>query len=90
MNTRHSSLLVAVSFVASVPLFADEVKSPAVTPAVTPRELAHCMMKRVRENTAESYRGAFKACREQFDSARSDRPADTSVTAATLAENPKP
>jgi hypothetical protein len=81
----HCSILVAVSLVASVPVFADDSKSPAVTP----RELAHCMMKRLRTNSSESYRGAFKACREQFDSARSDRPADTAMNAATLPENPK-
>jgi hypothetical protein len=84
MNGRHSPILVAVSLVASVPVFADDIKS-----AATPRELAHCMMKRLRANTSESYRGAFKACREQFDSARSDRPTDTAMNAATLPENPK-
>ena len=85
MNGRHASILVAVSVGACVPAFADDIKSPAVTP----RELAHCMMKRLRTNTSESYRGAFKACREQFDSARSDRPTDTAMNAATLPANPK-
>jgi len=85
MNGRHSSILVAVSLVASVPVFAEDMKSSAVAP----RELAHCMMKRLRANSSESYRGAFKACREQFDSARSDRPTDTAMSAATLPENPK-
>lgn len=80
MNGRHSSILVAASLVASVPVLADDIKSPAVTP----RELAHCMMKRLRANTSESYRGAYKACREQLDSARSDRPTDTVMNAATL------
>jgi hypothetical protein len=85
MNGRHASFVVAVSLVAAVPVLADDLKSPSATP----RELAHCMMKRLRANTAESYRGAFKACREQFDSARSDRPADTAMTAAALTESPK-
>ena len=85
MNGRHSSILVAASLVASVPVLADDVKPSAVTP----RELAHCMMKRLRANTAESYHVAFKACREQFDSARSDRPTDTAMNAATLPEKPK-
>jgi hypothetical protein len=85
MSGRHSSILVAVSLVASVPGFAEDMKSSAVTP----RELAHCMMKRLRANTSESHRGAFKACREQFDSARTDRPTDTAMNATTLPENPK-
>jgi hypothetical protein len=85
----HSSILVAVSLVASVPVFADDLKSPAVTP----RELAHCMMKRLRANTSESYRGAFKACREQFaseqvESARSAS-SDAPLSAAALPANPK-
>jgi hypothetical protein len=85
MHGRHSSILVAVSLVASAPVFAEDIKSSAVTP----RELAHCMMKRLRANTSESYRGAFKACREEIDAARSDRPSDTAMNAATLPENPK-
>lgn len=85
MNGRHSSVLVAVSLVASVPAFADDLKSPAATP----RELAHCVMKRLRANTTESYRGAFKACKSEFESVRSERPAADPVTAATLPENPK-
>ena len=67
------------------PAFASDLNSPAFTP----RQMAHCMMKRVRANSAESYRDAFKACKSQFESVRSDRPADTSMTAATLPENPK-
>jgi hypothetical protein len=86
MNGRQLSFVVAVSLVTLVPVFADDLKSPSATP----RELAHCMMKRLRANTAESYRSAFKACREQFDSARSDRPTDTPMSAATLAESAKP
>jgi hypothetical protein len=85
MIGRHSSILVAVSLVASMPAFPEEMKSSAVTP----RELAHCMMKRVRANTSESYRAAYKACREQFDAARYDRPADTAMNAAALPESPK-
>src|ERR1700729_1975437 len=85
MNERHSLILVAVSLVASMPAFPEEMKSSAVTP----RELAHCMMKRVRANTSESYRAAYKACREQFDAPRYDRPADTAMNAAALPESPK-
>jgi hypothetical protein len=47
------------------------------------------MMKRLRANTAESYRGAFKACKEQFETARSDRPTDAAMTVAKLPENTK-
>ncbi|HEY2462769.1 MAG TPA: hypothetical protein VGI32_01810 [Steroidobacteraceae bacterium] len=85
MNGRHSSIVAAIGLVISAPVFAEDQKSPAYTP----RELAHCMMKRLRANTAESYRGAFKACKEQFETARSDRPTDAAMTVAKLPENTK-
>jgi hypothetical protein len=84
MNGRHSSILVAISLVASAPAFAGDLKSPAFTP----RQLAHCMMKRARANSAESYRDSYKACKDQFESAQSDHAADT-MTAARVPEDPK-
>jgi hypothetical protein len=86
MNGRHSSIVVAITLVASAPALAGDLSSAAFTP----RQMAHCMMKRLRANTAESYRGAFKTCKTQFESLRSDRPADTAMTAAALPEKPKP
>jgi hypothetical protein len=82
MNGRHSAVAVAISLVTSAPALAGDTKSPAFTP----RQMAHCMMKRVRVNSAESYRDAFKACKSEFAAVRSD---DSSVTAATLPEKPK-
>jgi hypothetical protein len=86
MNGRHSSIVVAISLATSAPAFAGDLNSPAFTP----RQMAHCMMKRGRANSAEPYRDAYKACKNQFESARSERDADTKMTAATLPENPKP
>lgn len=85
VNGRQSSIVVAIGLAASAPAVAGDLYSPAFTP----RQMAHCMMKRVRANTTESYRDAFKACKDQFYSARSDRPTDPALTAA-LPENPKP
>jgi hypothetical protein len=85
MNGRHSSIVAAISLVTSAPALAGELNSPAFTP----RQMAHCVMNRVRANAGESYRDAFKACKSQFESVRSERPADAAVTAATQPENPK-
>ena len=85
MNGRHSAIAVAISLVTTAPALAGDLNAPAYTP----RQMAHCMTKRLRANTAESYRDAFKACRSQFDSARSDRPTDSAMTAATHPEDPK-
>jgi len=85
MNGRHSSIVVAIGLATSAPAFGGDLNSPAFTP----RQMAHCMMKRVRANTAEPYRDAYKACKNQFEAAQSDRVADTAMSAATLPENPK-
>lgn len=85
MNGRHSAILAAIGLATSAPAYGADSNSPAFTP----RQMAHCMMKRLRANTAESYRDAFKACKSQFDSERSDRPTDTAMTVATLPEDPK-
>jgi hypothetical protein len=85
MNGRQSAIVVAVSLLTSAPAFAEDSNSPAFTP----RQMAHCLMKRLRANSAESYRDAFKACKSQFESVRSDRPIDAAMTAAAQTENPK-
>jgi hypothetical protein len=79
------SIVVAIGLVTAAPALAGDLKSPAFTP----REMAHCMMKRVRANTSESYRDAFKACQSQFEAVRSERPTEAVVTAAARPENPK-
>ena len=85
MSGRHSSIVVAIGLATAAPAFAGDANSPAFTP----RQMAHCMMKRARANAAEPYRDAYKACKNQFESARSDRTDATAVTAATLPENQK-
>jgi hypothetical protein len=85
MNGRHSAIAIAVSLAASAPALAGDLSSPAFTP----RQMAHCMMKRLRENTAESYRIAFKTCKSQFEAER-DRTVDTAMTATALPEKSKP
>jgi hypothetical protein len=85
MSGRHSSIVVAIGLAAATPGFAGDADAPAFTP----RQMAHCMMKRARANTAEPYRDAYKACKNQFESARSERAAENAVTAAALPETEK-
>jgi hypothetical protein len=80
MNGRHFSFVIATGLVTAVPVFAEDFKSPAFTP----REMAHCVMQRLRANAAESYRSAFKTCKEEFAVVRSDRPGEAVITAAAL------
>jgi hypothetical protein len=37
----------------------------------TPRQMAHCVMHRVKDAPGESYKTAIKACKNQFDAAAS-------------------
>ena len=77
MNRRHSSMAVAVSLAISAPAIAGDSSNFHATP----REMAHCMMKRLKANNSETYRAAFKACKEQFDTAQAERSTETAMTA---------
>lgn len=43
----------------------------------TPRQLAHCVMARAKVSPNESYKVAFKACREQLETVASDAKTQT-------------
>jgi hypothetical protein len=89
MSRRHSimpvmvSLLLAASLIA-VPALAEELNKASFTP----REMAHCMMKRFRANHSESYRDAYKTCKEQFDLAQAD-PSETAINETPPVERSK-
>ncbi len=85
MNGRRLAIVAAISWVGATPALAGEMSSPGFTP----RQIAHCVMRRLRANSAESFRDAFKSCKSQLESARSDLPADAAMTAAALSEKPK-
>jgi hypothetical protein len=82
MSRRHSSMAIAVSLAISAPALAGDSN----TLSATPREMAHCMMKRLKANNSESYRAAFKACKEQFDTTQAERSPETAMTVPPKAE----
>jgi len=86
MNRRNSSMAVAVSLAISAPVMAGDSDS---LPA-TPREMAHCMMKRLKADNVESYRDAFKACKAQFVSAQAERSTETAMRAQSEEHKPRP
>jgi hypothetical protein len=50
----------------------------------TQRQMAHCVMHRVKDVPNESYKMAIKACKDQFDaSASSDKLTQTAMTVAS-------
>jgi hypothetical protein len=74
-------LAAAATPLATTPALAQEPRDSAATP----RQLAHCMMKRLRADRGESYRDAFKACKQELAAAESERNADTAMNAAGAA-----
>jgi hypothetical protein len=86
MNRRHASVVVAV--VIALLMSTVAAGTDRGSPAVTPRVMAHCMMKRLRVNNTESYRDAFKACKEQLATAQADRSTEPAMTAAAANEEP--
>jgi len=78
------SLLIAALLIA-VPALGEELQKASCTP----REMAHCMMKRFRANHSESYRDAYNACKAQFDLAQADR-SETAMNQPAPAEAGKP
>lgn len=64
----------------TTPAMAQEPKDSAATP----RQVAHCMMKRLRADRGESYRDAFRVCKQEL-AAESDRNADTAMNGAGAA-----
>ena len=59
------------------------------TAAVTPRQMAHCIIQRIHEDRrgdrTESYKDAFKACKQDL-TAEADRGAATAMNAANESE----
>ncbi len=55
-------LTIAVLFALPV------VAGDDTTPSYTPRQLAHCVMARAKASPNESYKVAFKVCRQQLES----------------------
>jgi hypothetical protein len=83
-KTSITGLTLAVLFF-SLPAAAGDDKSPNFTP----RQMAHCMMARVKVSPTETYKAAFKACRAQFESASGETGTQTAMNNANSANSPK-
>jgi hypothetical protein len=83
-NIPCTALMLAL--VISVPVAAGETKSSGPTP----RQMAHCMMARVKVDRNENYKTAFKACREQLESVSSETRQTVNAMNNIDAKNPKP
>lgn len=84
MNRRRASVVMAI--VIALLMATVAAGTDRESPALTPRAMAHCMMKRLRANNSESYRDAFKACKEQFAAAQANRSSETAITTAAASE----
>jgi hypothetical protein len=69
----------------TMPAAADE----AGDSKITMRQVVHCMMKRLKADRAESYQAAFKTCKQELDTAQSERRTDTAMNTAISSDKPK-
>jgi hypothetical protein len=79
-NVPYTALVLTLLISATAA--ADDNKSSSPTA----RQMAHCMMARVRSTPKESYKTAFKVCREQFESMAAEPPAPVAVNAMNNAD----
>jgi len=90
MSRRLSIMRVMVSLlIAALPIAVPALGEELQKASFTPREMAHCMMKRFRANHSESYRDAYNACKAQFELAQADR-SETAMNQPAPAEAGKP
>jgi hypothetical protein len=83
---RPLLVAVAVSMVVLAPTMVIVV--PAVAgnkaSAVSSREVAHCMLKRMMADRTESYHDALRTCREQLESAQRDGAPETAMNQSNV------
>jgi hypothetical protein len=61
--SKISIAVLTVALLFALPAVAGDDRGPNYTP----RQLAHCVMARAKVSPNESYKVAFKACREQLE-----------------------
>jgi len=79
-----SFVMMAATAIVMVPAVAGNKTS-----AVSSREIAHCMIKRMMADRTESYHDALRTCREQLDSAQRDGATETAMNQSNTADAPK-
>jgi hypothetical protein len=76
---------LTLSLLVTLPAAADDSKSANPTS----RQMAHCVMARVKTTPSESYKVAFKACRDQFGAANDARTQTAMNNAIEAWDRPK-
>jgi hypothetical protein len=79
-----SLIVIAPTVVVVVPAVAGNKAS-----AVSSREIAHCMIKRMMADRTESYHEALRTCREQLESAQRDGAPETAMNESNAPDVPK-
>jgi hypothetical protein len=87
-SAAATSSFAAITLMVTTAAIADEPK----TAAVTPRQMAHCLIQRIHEDRrgerTESYKEAFKACKQDL-AAEADRSTTTAMNSANDTEASK-
>jgi hypothetical protein len=86
-SAAMTSSFASLTFLMASAAIADDSK-----PAVTPHQMAHCMIQRIHEDRrgdrTESYKEAFKACKQDL-SAEADRGTTTAMNSGNDTEASK-
>jgi hypothetical protein len=88
----RSTVIACSSSALSLLLATTAIADGAKAAAVTPRQLAHCLIQRIHEDRrgdrSESYQEAFKACKEDL-AAEADHGSTTAMNAPSDMETAK-
>lgn len=84
MTTGTVAAALTIFVCASLPATAGDFQNSSVTP----RELVHCMMKRMKADRSQSYRAVFKSCRQDLEAAQAARSGDTAMNAGNASAEP--
>jgi hypothetical protein len=75
--SKVSIVVLTVALLFALPAVAGDDRGPDRGPNYTPRQLAHCVMARAKVSPNESYKVAFKVCRQQLETVASDAKTQT-------------
>lgn len=83
MTNGTVSAAAAILLATALPAAAGDFQNSSVTP----RELVHCMMKRMRADRSQAFHVVFEACRHDLTAARTAG-AETAMNAGSAAADP--
>jgi hypothetical protein len=92
MAYREVKLATALALPAAMAAWALNLPASAgeaTVSKITPHQVVHCMMKRLKADRTESYQTAFKTCKQELDAVQPEQRTGTAMNTAESNETPK-